>query len=308
MPCCDSKVVLRRSKKQLPFFAHYTQGTCLAGGESAQHLSAKFQIAKAAESAGWIVTTEKRGFTTEGELWIADVYASKAGSVSVAFEVQLAHQSDEETVDRQRRYAKSKVRGLWFFRQRVSIETQQIPAFQIIEDKATSKFTVLVRVGKHSQQTINLSEFIVGTLNGQLKFAPVRGEQIPAEAYGGQLFCIKCRRMTWVLTHFKAKANHIFSNFENWTFYADNFKTTELLLKTIPKLAELPAHKIGEFRDTPFKTVCITCFHCREFIETYLGNGTMKLFQTPIMISPELINDAPLVLEGAWYWWFDVRR
>jgi len=304
LPCCGSDVVLKRSKSDTPFFAHYSQGNCSTQSESAQHLLAKLEIAKAVEAAGWTVTTEKRGITPKGDAWVADVYATQ-GKAAVAIEVQLANQSEEETAFRQRRYNHSKVRGLWLFRQNVSFDSKNIPAFKLIYDKEKNLFTVQVRTGSYCQQVVELRKFIMGALNRALKFAPTINAKLPLEIYGDEVLCLPCRRLTNVVTHFKVRADWAFKDFGNWSFYLDDFKDTDLLFETIPELSDLTLHKIGQIKNTTSKSICSTCFYCNNFVQVYFDSERRKILQTMILVNDLLLAEAPEAAAGVNYWWFD---
>lgn len=141
MPCCGRGVVLKTSPLGTRFFAHSRRGECESKPESAEHLMLKSQVAMAIAAAGWEVATEVRGHSSEGDLWIADVMATR-GSQRFAVEIQLSKQSHEVTVDRHFRYRASGVRCLWLFRQR-PIQRSGVPAIQIAQG-ADGGFDVLI--------------------------------------------------------------------------------------------------------------------------------------------------------------------
>lgn len=141
MPCCSVGVVLKTSPLGTRFFAHSRRGDCASKPESAEHLMLKSKVAMAIAAAGWQVATEVRGHSREGQLWIADVMATR-GNKQFAVEIQLSKQSHEVTVERHFRYKSSGVRCLWLFRQK-PIRSSSVPAMQVTQDK-NGEFAVLI--------------------------------------------------------------------------------------------------------------------------------------------------------------------
>lgn len=134
MPCCGVPAVPKTSTRGTFFFAHARRGECNTADESPEHLYCKSLIAKAAQDAGWTVTTERPGVSPDGEAWVADVFCEK-GNAKVALEVQMSPQADEETLRRQLRYQRSGVRCAWFFGVKARRETicfeRDTPAFSL---------------------------------------------------------------------------------------------------------------------------------------------------------------------------------
>ena len=77
MPCCGHKGIPKTSKLGTRFFAHSRRGACTSAPETKEHLQIKTILALAAKKAGWSVTTEWRGETPSGEIWVADVFARR---------------------------------------------------------------------------------------------------------------------------------------------------------------------------------------------------------------------------------------
>lgn len=172
MACCDHGAVPKTSKLGTHFFAHSRRGECTSAPETQEHLLAKSLIARAAQHAGWEVTTELRGTTPAGEAWIADVHAQK-GNARVAFEVQWSAQTLEETVARQARYAASGVRALWLLRRGEDdvlygdYDRQATPMFTL--RFAEERFTV-------GPFDVPVEEFVQGALSGRLVCWPKPGK------------------------------------------------------------------------------------------------------------------------------------
>jgi hypothetical protein len=131
--CCGVECYAR-DRQGTRHFVHKHVGNCSTGkGETMEHLLLKARILRGCRNAGYEVDTE-----VDGDGWRADVLATK-GKIKVAFEVQWSPQTYEETVERQKKYEDSNVRGVWLFRkmpdQTVSSTDVQlkryIPMFQI---------------------------------------------------------------------------------------------------------------------------------------------------------------------------------
>src|SRR5205814_3042232 len=117
MPCCQSRVILKKSNLGTQFFAHKRVESCNIQPESPEHLFAKDTIARAAMSAGWRAETESSADDLTSA-WIADVLCMRSdSSAKIAFEVQSTRQTVEETQRRQSVYRDSGIRALWLMRQ-----------------------------------------------------------------------------------------------------------------------------------------------------------------------------------------------
>ena len=112
MACCGAEAILKTNELGTQFFAHKSKSaSCSASdGESQEHQFAKYLVCRTLHELGWNVQAEKRGFTPDGKLWIADVYAEK-GTTKVAVEIQWSPQSFVETQLRQEAYQMSGVQG-----------------------------------------------------------------------------------------------------------------------------------------------------------------------------------------------------
>jgi hypothetical protein len=179
-PCCDAGVVLKRSHIGTQFFAHARKGVCVTGPETMDHLQAKDAIARAAIAAGWKAESEVMGTTPAGERWTADVMVTR-GSVKLAFEVQLARQSEEVTRARQARYEASGVRALWLMRQKdIPMASKALPAFLL--QKTVDGFCVAVDWDPFfhfANQRYSLGRFVQGALGRQLIWRPLAGKAVP---------------------------------------------------------------------------------------------------------------------------------
>lgn len=316
MPCCGAGVVLKQSKLMTRFFAHARKGTCTTQPETAEHLLAKMEIAKAVEAAGWTVSTETSSTTPKGDCWTADVLACK-GKSTVAIEVQWSSQTNEKTAFRQERYKQSNVRGLWLFRQDNFVSSKEIPAFKLIYNAERNSFSINVCDGLYSKQTVELENFIIGALNGALKFAPAVGHELPLEILGDEIDCWKCNRPSRVITHFKILANRLFKGFDNWLFSIQDIENepiaSQLLSQILPSAPQLTRAGIGQIKRRYSKTmkqsyISNGCVHCDSLFGSFYirpSNDSIKFFDSKILLSPDLLASINAISYGAEAWWFD---
>ena len=148
MGCCSNQAILKTSKLGTQFFAHKAKpknSNCSTGGESAEHLHVKYLVMKALDRSDWNVEVEKRGFTPDGEEWVADIYAERR-KAKIAIEVQWSPQTYIETRRRQEKYAQSGVRCAWLLRSSsmkardaivgdYAYSTKDLPVFSIYKNK-----------------------------------------------------------------------------------------------------------------------------------------------------------------------------
>lgn len=167
MPCCGNAAIPKTSTLGNFFFAHTRKGNCTSEPESAEHIYIKSLVAKAASSVGWSVITERLGESPNGEKWTADVFCEK-GNAQVALEVQLSHQSAEATLARQKRYAESGVRCLWF------LSSETFKDSYLKSSRETPYFLLsIIEVGEEPtviQFDIELTKFVKGVLIGNLSW------------------------------------------------------------------------------------------------------------------------------------------
>lgn len=197
MSCCNTPAILKTSKLGTQFFSHKAKPTdtdCSSGGETAEHIHIKYLVSKTLFKCGWDVEVEKRGVSSKGEEWIADIYATKARA-KIAIEVQWSPQAFIETKRRQLVYKNSGVRGLWLLRSgsmkhRDAItgdylyKTKDVPVFSVYKNKkeASSPYQVF-NVNKEDTEegliydrfepiALDLEDFISKMVSSQIKFYP----------------------------------------------------------------------------------------------------------------------------------------
>lgn len=284
MACCDAKVTPKTSKLGTQFFAHGRTEGCASPAETAEHLLAKAMIAKAVKDVGWEVDTEVSGRTPSGEQWVADVLATK-GKSRIAIEVQWSRQDQEETKRRQERYRQSGVRGLWLLRHPTLLLEKDTPTFRLRYNEASQDFSVLLpsqmfhplMVGNHNkddpmywQQMTGLAEFIAGSLNGRLKFAPSIGSTLPVSVSTAPVRCWKCKKETNIVISVGFMAGDVFQGHPTLGATIYDFEEIEgcedfLDLVFAPQL--LRQHGIGAIKRRFSKTakgsyLSNGCVHC----------------------------------------------
>lgn len=202
--CCDAPVQIRIAEKKIPHFYHIAKSpNCSGGRETLEHLSLKAEIALACRKAGWDVEVEAELRDEAGKLvWKADILA-KRGRVSLAFEVELSKPDWNYMLQRQRRYAKSNVRGLWFVKTKKPFPAfEELPIFNIYNDDGWQ--VNLDHPNDWPSSWSNtwghapIDKFIAGALSKKLKWAPYRDS--PDITCGVKMYflysgkCQKCRR------------------------------------------------------------------------------------------------------------------
>ena len=199
MPCCARLAVPKTSSRGLFFFAHARIGECTTAPESAEHLYLKTLIAQTAKRIGWMVATERRGESPDGDPWIADVYCEKEG-VKFALEIQLSPQTLDETARRQKVYEESGIRCVWFVGPKLR---QDIPSH-----KGMPVFKVgSVRIGQDPVSElfdVTLSEFVALFLDERVIWTKP-GYTTPCYIHYLPGNCERCRlAVNWILMHANA--------------------------------------------------------------------------------------------------------
>lgn len=212
MPCCDNAVVLKTSKLGTFFFAHQRRGPCTTKPETEDHLTLKTLVCQALTKAGWDVSTEVRGQTPDGQVWVADVMASR-GAARFAVEIQWSRQSDEETRFRQERYRGAGIKALWLFRQEAFPNEESIPAARVARMDDGSYEVNFTRHEMHHypdypyqvpcyfKASVSIDEFIRGVCARRFWFGVYRaGDMLTASYLGAFIKCWKCDAWTNVVS------------------------------------------------------------------------------------------------------------
>ena len=331
MPCCGAKAVLKTSKLGTQFFAHARIGECTTAPETAEHLLAKNIIAKAVLTAGWEVGTEFSGQTPDGDEWVADVMAIRDHQ-RIAIEVQWSKQDQEETKRRQERYMRSGVRGLWLMRHLNLLVEKEIPTYRLRYKEDSHSFSVLMPsssfnaswVGNHNkddlhfwQQEIDLSTFVIGALNGSLKFAPAIGQRMPVTVSTAPVQCWRCKGATNIIIGIEFEAGKIL--IEHPSITADIYDFDEIyecddFLYTVFSPALLKQHGIGQIKRRFSRTVggeylSNGCVHCDALQGRFFDHDSWYEAKATYTVEAELSDRWACQLSNSYdqmfRWWFD---
>jgi hypothetical protein len=180
--CCGAPVQVRVVAGKVPHFYHLTTPTTCEGDrrETQEHLRLKAEVAAAASDAGWSVEVEAAERDESGRVvWQADVLATR-GRARVAFEAQLSRPDWSEMLERQRRYMRSGVRGLWFVGTSKPFPvTNELPVFRTsnLEKVPTVHMRVAAEWPDLWEQVpgrgdVPLREFVASALGKRLVWAP----------------------------------------------------------------------------------------------------------------------------------------
>jgi hypothetical protein len=197
MPCCSSPVILRTSRRGTQFFAHKAVGECSTAPETEAHLRLKQMAVEVARAHGWDAETEVIGTTPSGEQWTADVLARR-GDHKVAVEVQWSAQTNEETLSRQERYARSNVRCLWLLRQSGFPVDERLPAARV-SGSPEEGFMAQVPTGV-GEQSVPIRDFLEAAFSKRLRFGLPLGFPATVSVQAGRMHCWSCRALTRIIS------------------------------------------------------------------------------------------------------------
>lgn len=264
--CCDQPAVPYTSQLGTFYFAHKRRGECATDAETAEHLLAKIEIAKAVRAARWDVATEVRGQTPDGQAWIADVLASR-GTKTVAFEIQWSGQTHERTRERQGLYKASGVRGAWLRRVSSSVRDRR---GKLLEEEATPEFAIRLDSRTRSFRVprfdIDLKAFVHGMVSGRLEWwGPSDGSKVDAYLLVGQVRCPRCSRYVHVATGLRVSSPQ-FGHLEDIYVSSDaDSRTNKIMAYMLRTQERLNEVGIGAFqrqqrqRDKPYVSSCRFC-------------------------------------------------
>lgn len=212
--CCGEPVQIRTPAGKVPHFYHLNTATSCEGskGETPTHLALKAQIAEAALAAGWEVEVEAEERNQAGKLvWKADVLARRR-SARVAFEVQISNQDWSAMEERQERYARSRVRGMWFVKTTKPYPVQKaLPIFSLRQNQDLDWRVSLRHPDEREWETewaqawgeCGLTQFITKVLNRDLQWAPLARMPEAECSVSARLYangtCLSCGRHLGVI-------------------------------------------------------------------------------------------------------------
>jgi hypothetical protein len=330
MPCCGARATPKTSKLGTQFFAHTKVDGCATAPETAEHLLAKVMVAEAVKAGGWEVDTEVAGHTPSGEQWVADVLATK-GKIRIAVEIQWSRQSQEETRRRQERYQQSGVRGLWLLRHPILLQEKQTPTFRLRYNEGNHGFSVQLPSGnfrsefmgrrdqdeaRYWQQNVALREFIIGSLNGRLRFAPAIGSRMPVMVITAPVQCWKCKKVTRIVLSLDFAADKLFRGHPSVStriYDFDEIEGCEDFLDAVLSVERRQRHGIREIKRRYSKTEKQTylsngCFHCdalqgRFFENTHRYEGK-PTFSVEAELSERWACQLFSSYDSMMQWWF----
>jgi competence protein CoiA len=209
MPCCDASVLMKTSPLGLNFFAHKSRGTCDTALETEEHLLLKSLAVEAALKAGWSCATEVRDVSPNGEVWTADVLATK-GEHRMAIEVQCSPQTPEETLRRQKRYRQSGVWCLWLFRRPGFPISKELPAVFVWGDTQRGFEARIPHKGwqnkrglddpKHWRQVMSIASFLDAAFERRFRYGIDAEVSATVNVRSSTLWCRRCRAETRIIT------------------------------------------------------------------------------------------------------------
>lgn len=286
MSCCDTPAVLKTSRLGTQFFAHKSKASSCehsSKGETVEHQFCKFLVSRQLYQMGWHVETEKVGYTPEGKMWIADIYAERK-KAKIAIEIQWSPQDYEETVRRQQAYKSSGLDCIWFLNTRRNYDysqsakykkrTRELPVFPFTKECDGAFYVHSIFSAKHLQKnysiaySMELVDFVSELFSGNIQF---RKKETPEHSHKINLVmrnteCFNCEKeliLPFELQHY-AKYR------DQW--YKKNTPIESINQLEIDTINNLFSDKWGF---TPLSSyihqsrgfeVYATCIHCRRYI------------------------------------------
>lgn len=303
--CCGADAILKTSKLGTQFFAHKRKpkgSDCSTGGETAEHIHIKYLVSKKLFDCGWHVEVEKRGVSSKGDAWIADVYAEK-GNAKIAIEVQWSRQSFIETKRRQQIYADSGIRGAWLLRSgsikdRDAIvgdyrySTKSIPVFSVYKNKKSKDNEFLVfnvsSVKAHASKPLNtltkhplpLDFFIENLVSGNIRFTEKFSPYSTISIITMDQPCWKCKRTTRVVAKFSCSNTRygFHSDKDSFTSYIDDCDEALICIinKNFAKANKFKPIRTRYSKTAGFSYMANSCYYCdalmgKNFIKPWNG-------------------------------------
>jgi len=322
MVCCGTPAIPKTSSLGTFFFAHSRRGECTSAPETKEHLLAKTIIAKAVIAAGWKVTTECRGNTDDGKIWIADVLAEH-GKAKVAFEVQWSAQTDEDTTIRQQIYDGAGIRALWLFKLANFKSSKETPAFRLIPNNPLDGFNVKIpkndtffdgRHNFHWSQEIELSDFIKGSLSKRLVWSLAPGTKLPVRFDGVSIKCWKCKQSTTILLRIVFELGKKFPGCDELMVSIYEFEKHQEILKSLIPRDLYTKHGVGIIKKRFSKTVgheyisngCARCDAIQgQHFEHELGHDAAAIMSTEAELTEPLLSVLTGERQDLSHWYFN---
>lgn len=261
MPCCGERAIPKTSALGSKFFSHYRKPIdCDSAPESKEHILLKEIASKAALAAGWNVTTEYAGASSDGTHWIADVFCTK-NKARIALEIQLSKQSASQFSYRQNRYKDSGVRAAWFTSERILssllyTSSKSLPIFAVGNLSEPSLSPEMTGFG------VTFYDFVKDLLSGKVTW-----QEDPNEVQVHYIndSCWNCKK------HVKQAYGWSIDVYSEYVKTVPNCSTVLLELSTIVSNQELSSRGINQIFSRPhFKgnapsfPYCAICLHCGQ--------------------------------------------
>lgn len=312
MTCCSNHAILKTSKLGTQFFAHKVKPKnldCFTGGETAEHIYLKYLVSKKLFECGWSVEVEKRGMSSKGDVWIADIYAEK-DKFKVAIEVQWSRQSFIEIKHRQQVYKDSGVRGAWLLRSgsvkdRNAIvgdflhRTKSLPVFSIYKNKSSDYYEV------YNINTVNfeeglifnplkptkleLSNFVEKLVSSKINFYPKHSPTADLSVNIIRMGCSDCGRVTNMVerVRFKNKIYGLKHESSNYVRSVDqcNEQTVNSINISFSRTYNFAPLR-SRYSETEDKNyIANSCTHCdalisRHFLKSWGSYYSNTMFET----------------------------
>ena len=270
LPCCSAGVVAKTSRKGLAFFSHRAKGTCDWAPETEHHVRLKNLAVAVARRHGWIAQTEVRGITADGEEWVADVLAQR-GRARVAIEIQWSPQTEAELRERQTRYARDHIRGLWLIRSPTFPACPEVPAVCVCESSG-GEYDALIPAGNWGVRRakndadwayrVAAESLLDAAFAGRLRWGVRQGELLAYRILAATAACWRCKEETCIITELDVNVSGTLVDLS----ISDFEMQPELLQHLVPDTVRRE-HRIGELKPRFSKTERASylsngCFAC----------------------------------------------
>ena len=171
---------------------------------------------------------------------------------------------------------------------------------------------------RYWRQSIELSLFVEGALNGRLRFSPILGLTLPVEVFTETTVCWKCNEDTRLVLGITFAASRVLPRCADVELdlhsFGDNLEDGAGVVARMLPAALLKSHGIGALRPRHSRTeggsyLSNGCVHCDalqgRFFEHEHGFDLEKTLEVEARFEPEwgpLMEDAE---SNIYRWWFD---
>lgn len=320
MTCCDNRAILKTSKLGTQFFAHKAKpktDDCSTGGETPEHIHIKYLVSKKLFECGWNVKVEKRGVSSQGDVWIADIYAEK-DKAKIAIEVQWSRQSFVETKRRQQVYKDSGVRCAWLLRSSsvrdkdaiigdFLYRTKSVPVFSIYKSKKESDsvykvYNVCKTVTKESlsvdpliQTGLELENFVEKLVSSKIQFRRKYSDTSKLTLDIVRMQCWSCKRLTNTVMKVRFRntlygIEHDYSNISQSVDECDS-RTIDLINDSFAERYNFSPLRSRYSKTVDDNYIANSCTYCdalmgRHFLKSWGSYYSNKVVETDKLTVP----------------------